>query len=331
MRNIYSYNSHAVRSVFESARADRDFAEYACARSGLPSNLLDLESCELPQIACRRFGTLVLEHSGNPAFLWDLAMSGENPPTGRDSSADSVNRLKAISTFVRTLDQAGLDLGFRCYLDRKEMWFLREPMVAVDEDEWASESYVIGMYLKQVRQLLPDDWFPSKILLRSNAPVQSIPLEWRRAQLWCRQPFTAVAIPLERVVPDTGVVWDIDEGGSMSQRTASARVSRVERQAQVKKIVDAYVLSGEAQIYRPAAALGMSVRTFQRKLTELGLNYASMVLQSRLDRAKQLLVSSDQPIADIAYELGYKYHGDFTRAFTRCIKVPPRTYREESR
>ena len=331
MRNIYSYNSHAVRSVFESARADRDFAEYACARSGLPSNLLDLESCELPQIACRRFGTLVLEHSGNPAFLWDLAMSGENPPTGRDSSADSVNRLKAISTFVRTLDQAGLDLGFRCYLDRKEMWFLREPMVAVDEDEWASESYIIGMYLKQVRRLLPDDWFPSKILLRSNAPAEFIPLEWRRAQLWCRQPITAVAIPLERVIPDTGMAWDFDEGSSMSQRTVSTRVSRVERQAQAKRIVDAYVLSGASHISRPAAALGMSVRTFQRRLTDLDLNYAGMVSHSRLNRAKHLLVTSDQPIGDIAFELGYKHHGDFTRAFTRHIKVPPSTYREECR
>ena len=46
-----------------------------------------------------------------------------------------------------------------------------------------------------------------------------------------------------------------------------------------------------------------------------------------IDIAKQNILSTDKPIRDIAYDLGFKYPQHFTRLFKQHVGFSPRKYR----
>ena len=46
-----------------------------------------------------------------------------------------------------------------------------------------------------------------------------------------------------------------------------------------------------------------------------------------IDLAKELILSSDLPISQIAYDLGYQYPQHFSRVFKSCVGMPPNEYR----
>jgi AraC-like DNA-binding protein len=80
-------------------------------------------------------------------------------------------------------------------------------------------------------------------------------------------------------------------------------------------------------IAQAAESIGTSVRTLQRKLNYLGLNYSMLLDQARRELASQLLLESDKKIIDLAYELGYEDPSHFARAFRRMTGESPRDYR----
>jgi AraC-like DNA-binding protein len=50
-----------------------------------------------------------------------------------------------------------------------------------------------------------------------------------------------------------------------------------------------------------------------------------------MDRAKELLLTSDLSVKEIAFELCYLWQQDFTRAFRKCTGVSPGQWRMRSR
>ncbi|OSI23403.1 MULTISPECIES: helix-turn-helix domain-containing protein [Bradyrhizobium] len=78
-----------------------------------------------------------------------------------------------------------------------------------------------------------------------------------------------------------------------------------------------------------ARRLGISTRSLQRRLAEMGTNYAELVAEVRLDTACHLLVESDERIADIAARLGFAGASSFSRSFVRWMKIQPVAYRRQ--
>lgn len=87
------------------------------------------------------------------------------------------------------------------------------------------------------------------------------------------------------------------------------------------------LLSGHPEIEHAAAALGLSVRTLQRRLYEQDLSYAKLLQHVRIDSAKNMLEQENTPIADISTNLGYRHSTHFTRAFRQICGLTPREYR----
>ena len=90
----------------------------------------------------------------------------------------------------------------------------------------------------------------------------------------------------------------------------------------------AQVLSeGVPPITQIASELGMSARTLQRRLSERGQSFQSLVDLSRRDLASQLLRETEYSLAEIAFLTGFSEQSGFTRAFKRWQGQTPRSYR----
>jgi AraC-like DNA-binding protein len=76
-----------------------------------------------------------------------------------------------------------------------------------------------------------------------------------------------------------------------------------------------------------AAALGMNVRTLQRRLAKWGLTFEQLVDEYRKMHGLSLLVGSVATVTDIAFRLGYSDSTHFTRAVRRWTGRSPREFR----
>jgi transcriptional regulator GlxA family with amidase domain len=112
--------------------------------------------------------------------------------------------------------------------------------------------------------------------------------------------------------------------------------ARLARSRQVEDAVIAQCQTWIAEHYRepsPVAALvrlsGLPERSFKRRFQQAtGMAPLEYVHTMRLEEAKQMLETSDQPIEAIANEVGYEDAGFFSRLFKRQVTLTPAAYRK---
>ncbi len=78
-----------------------------------------------------------------------------------------------------------------------------------------------------------------------------------------------------------------------------------------------------------ANELHMSSRHLQRKLKEESTSFRQLLDDVRKNLAKNYLTSSQQPMIEIAYQLGFQDPSNFARAFKRWFGVSPSTFRQQ--
>lgn len=81
---------------------------------------------------------------------------------------------------------------------------------------------------------------------------------------------------------------------------------------------------GDARVSTIASRLGLSVRTMQRRLGELGASYSALVDDVRRETALQLV--GRRPATEIALVLGFSTPAAFFRAFKRWTGTTPRAH-----
>jgi AraC-like DNA-binding protein len=97
----------------------------------------------------------------------------------------------------------------------------------------------------------------------------------------------------------------------------------------LKQAVQGYLQDGSPDIELAAEFAGVSARTLQRRLAQQGHTYSKVVDEARFEIARQLLIGeSGMKVGDIAFEVGYRDHAHFTRAFRRIAGVTPREFRQ---
>lgn len=81
-----------------------------------------------------------------------------------------------------------------------------------------------------------------------------------------------------------------------------------------------------------AAAAACSTSALERRMKNVfGVTATQFVLRSRVDRATQLLTTTDQPLAEIATAVGFYDQADFTRRFARLTNETPAQFRRGHR
>ncbi|MEN8722685.1 MAG: helix-turn-helix domain-containing protein [Alphaproteobacteria bacterium] len=76
-----------------------------------------------------------------------------------------------------------------------------------------------------------------------------------------------------------------------------------------------------------AKQLGMSERSLARRLRAEGTSFQKLFAEVQSERARNLLRTSNQSIAEISYQLGYADPAAFTRAFTGWTGKTPSAWR----
>jgi LacI family transcriptional regulator len=114
--------------------------------------------------------------------------------------------------------------------------------------------------------------------------------------------------------------------GSSSYEAVSDPLVRKAMQYLVEKI--ATIVSVEEW----ATKIGVSRRVLERRFqAALGRSPHAMIQHERIERAKNLLATSDLPVSAIAERCGYQSNERLTVNFRASVGVPPATYRRGSR
>ncbi len=77
-----------------------------------------------------------------------------------------------------------------------------------------------------------------------------------------------------------------------------------------------------------AKSLGLSARSFHRRLSEHGLSFQTLTEETRRELAEGLLRDQNYSLADVAFLVGFSEQSSFTRAFKRWFGKTPATYRK---
>jgi AraC-like DNA-binding protein len=99
----------------------------------------------------------------------------------------------------------------------------------------------------------------------------------------------------------------------------------------VQEYVDSH-LSEELELEQLALTAGLSLHHFARAFkTSLGVPPHQFVLQRRLNLARDLLTSTERPIADIAIAAGFSDQSHLARTFRKSFAVSPTAFRRSHR
>jgi AraC family transcriptional regulator len=122
-------------------------------------------------------------------------------------------------------------------------------------------------------------------------------------------------------------------GNSNSAPTNLPRVSGLSKW-RLKRAID-YVMANLAEpisLADIAAATGLSRMHFAAQFrVATGLRPHEYLLQRRIERAQELLLSSHLPLVDIAFEVGFKTQAHFTTVFSRMVGETPNAWRQRNR
>jgi AraC-like DNA-binding protein len=96
---------------------------------------------------------------------------------------------------------------------------------------------------------------------------------------------------------------------------------------QIRRYVTQSLSGGMPMLSEVAHHFGMSGRTLQRRLAELGYSYQDLVDESRRQLAERLLQETDFSLVEIAFMTGFSEQSAFARAFKRWAGQTPRHFR----
>lgn len=95
----------------------------------------------------------------------------------------------------------------------------------------------------------------------------------------------------------------------------------------VRRAVATVLSEGVPTLSFVATELGMGSRTLQRRLSDNGHSFQSVVDSARKDLAQRLLRQTEYSLAEVAFLTGFSEQSGFTRAFKRWAGQTPRSYR----
>ena len=99
--------------------------------------------------------------------------------------------------------------------------------------------------------------------------------------------------------------------------------------ASAKDAIGQALSEGAPKMADIARGLGLSARSFHRRLSEHGMSFQTLTEDTRRDLAEGLLRDERHSLAEIAFLTGFSEQSSFTRAFKRWVGTTPASYRKD--
>lgn len=195
------------------------------------------------------------------------------------------------------------------------------------------EEYALTVGLGMIRMMAGSDWRPLEVRFEHEPPgrtdeharVFGAPVLFR-----CDGNVLVVERDFcERPVPaaDRRLYPILEEH---VERQLETRPTENRFLVSVRTAIGNAVKDGEPRVADVARAMGVSVRTLQRRLGESGVDYRALVDDIRHERSLRYLRDRRHTLSDVAYLLGYSEISAFSRAFRRWTGATPSDYRRRN-
>lgn len=176
-----------------------------------------------------------------------------------------------------------------------------------------SAELAVAVLYRNMREMMGEAWTPSLVCFRHSRPAstQNHQRVFGGAVVAFDQLFDGLVVDtadLDRRLPGADLA-----AGHAAERTAQAIAAarpRALSQAVLETVTLALPDRGCSRT-AVAALLGLSVRTLQRRLAEEGVTFAEVLDDARRRMAQVYLEASDQPLAEVAAQLGFQSQAAF--------------------
>ncbi|NTE84549.1 AraC family transcriptional regulator [Agrobacterium tumefaciens] len=190
------------------------------------------------------------------------------------------------------------------------------------------------VFCKLLRVAMGDDWRPSSIDFEhaeGHLPTYQshfgCKLRFSRGENAIYFPASQLHSPIPRANNRLHARIEADVSDVISSGQA-----RLDLIASIKAWIIAALVRGEPMDVDDAADdFGMSLRSLQRKLLELGVNFIDLRNQVRIEIAKTLLSTTPLPIPVIAERMRFSETSAFCRSFKNMSGYTPAHYRDITR
>lgn len=196
-------------------------------------------------------------------------------------------------------------------------------LLHLEHAQWLQNIFSIFI----VRQFVGLDWMPATIAFEARyTPSLATQSCWPNVRFLSGQHAAWIDIPISylslsnRPQDSSPLPHDHEDGPS------GYDIVEI-----LKLMLPSYLDEGIPVLAEVAEMAGVSTRSFQRKLSLVGLSYSDLLDTVRYENASKLLRDTDSKIIEIAFSSGYTDPAHFSRAFRRISGVTPRQFREQSR
>ncbi|MET4176928.1 MULTISPECIES: helix-turn-helix domain-containing protein [unclassified Bradyrhizobium] len=192
-------------------------------------------------------------------------------------------------------------------------------MPHLEHSQWLQNVYMMQI----VRQFSGPHWVPATMAFEARyEPSLETRSFWQNTRFMSDQDSSWIDIPvsfldLPNLAVETSAPSHSDDVGPSGHEIVSA----------VKLMLPSYLDDRIPTIAEIAEMAGISIRSFQRKLSSAGVTYSDLLDGVRFENAAKLLRDTNAKIIDVAFSSGYTDPAHFTRAFRRFSGITPREFR----
>lgn len=181
------------------------------------------------------------------------------------------------------------------------------------------------------RNIASSDFNPTLIEFQHDAPADTSEHQRLfRCQIKFGAPLNKLHFPSSNLLlpiakADAGLCALLDRHAEELLAKFPPRDSLVD---QVRCIIATEFRGGNPSLEHVADQLGLTPRTLQRKLQELGTSHNELLEQMRRQLAMRYLREREMAICEVAYLLGFSESSSFHRAFKRWTGLTPKEFRQ---
>jgi AraC-like DNA-binding protein len=171
-------------------------------------------------------------------------------------------------------------------------------------------------------------WLPSRIVFGDLPNRLRCPI----GELTCTD--TSIGDAASAIVFDRRLLTAVNPNLGQGDGLTASELGRIfdlpdpeDLPGRVSVLIELELLNRRPTLSRIGNRSGLTRRTLQRRLSEVGLSYSDLLRNALQRRAVRLLCQTDRSIGEIASVLGYDDPAHFSRAFERWSGAAPTRWR----